>query len=197
MSALLDVTRGMTWHGQAVDALNTAKDCIDYAAAGIAQEYYALHEIREARAVRGRCFVGWRLGAHRQRQKSGGCRERGRNEPRPCHAKLLSVTVSNVTSPGQTASMLRKSVMPPRGLLAIGRRSATRRVKTRIMGAPWATPREFIEVWSRRNQRRRDTAGSPIYTRNHEGPRPAVPSRFGKPPSQKRNRLGCRSAISP
>jgi hypothetical protein len=27
------------------------------------------------------------------------------------------------------------------------------------MGAPWATPREFIEVWSRRNQWRRDAAG--------------------------------------
>jgi hypothetical protein len=55
--------------------------------------------------------------------------------------------------------MLRKPVTPSRGLLAIGMRSATRQMKARIMGAPWATPGEFIEVWSRRNQRRRDAAG--------------------------------------
>ena len=47
------------------------------------------HKVREARAVRGRRIVGRRLGAHCERQESGGCRECGRNEPRPCHARLL------------------------------------------------------------------------------------------------------------
>jgi hypothetical protein len=42
-------------------------------------------------------------------------------------------------------------------------------MKARIMGAPWATPGEFIEVWSRRNQAEATRrGGSPIYTRIHE-----------------------------